>query len=130
MNIIVLQTKWPYLRATELTPMVGDCVNAIIRIIKYLIEKGDSKGPYDVADILLNLYYIKVLATAKDAKLAIKQVENAEIKFQEAVGVDWKAISDAYIIRVSQFEEERSARNQFIRNPDEPAAFLQHNLSC
>ncbi len=95
----------------DVQKVIDICISNLSSVIRDYIHKGESKNPYDIADLILYLWMIRIVAASKKETFRIKKIDKAldelelhtnnENYFDEAITLRYKQ----FLERI--FEEKR-----------------------
>ncbi|MEG8945628.1 hypothetical protein [Rosettibacter firmus] len=62
--------------------VIDICISNLLAVIRDYIQKGTSKSPFDIADLILYLWMIRIAAASKNDSLRIKKIDKALNKLE------------------------------------------------
>lgn len=80
------------------------CISNLSAVIRDYIQKGASKSPYDIADLIIYLWMIRIVAVYKNENFRIQKID----KILDDLGLhisDGKFLNEALTLRYRQFLE-------------------------
>ena len=92
--------------------ILENCIFNICSIVQYYTKASEHKNQYDIADLIMNLWYIRLVANYKNEQHVLKKIDEEITKLKELKLCPWPQIEEALVIRNQQlvdkiFDENR-----------------------
>lgn len=92
--------------------VIDICISNLSAVIRDYIQKGDSKSPYDIADLIIYLWMIRIVASSKNENFRIKKIDNL-IDELESHSNKENHLDEALSLRYKQFLERVFEERRF-----------------
>lgn len=86
--------------------IIKSCVSNIASIVDSYSELGDDKNPYNMADLIMYLWYIRLLAVNQKELYHVTNIDSKIRKLKVYTTNSWPAIEEIFEFRHKQLIEE------------------------
>lgn len=103
------------------------CAENIKSIVNEYCKKTSQLNYYDVADSMMPIWYMRLLAEAKENEYFVNKCDEAMNKPEGLTEDDWNKVQSIFILRKQQLQDELSQYDDF-RIMDDARAILKSTL--
>ncbi len=82
------------------------CVSNIVDVINSYFRTGEDKNYYNFADLLMNLWYIRIISHISNDVNLIDIIDSKIVELDLFHDEDWPSIKEALVLRHNQLTEE------------------------
>lgn len=83
--------------------VINICISNLSSVIGDYMQKGESQSPYDIADLILYLWMIRIVAASKNENFRIKKIDKALDELE--LHTNGNYLDEALALRYRQFLE-------------------------
>lgn len=84
--------------------VIDICISNLSAVIRDYIQKGESKNPYDISDLILYLWTIRIVAASKNENFRINKIDEVLDEIELHI-INDNYLEEALALRYKQFLE-------------------------
>lgn len=114
----------------EYLNVTKNCIDNIFSVSRSYYEKTDAPNPFDIADLLMGMWHIRVYAENKELTELINYIDDKFTEFAQLTNDSWKNISESIENRKSHLVKHLAGREDRYHIGETSEDMLKELLKC